>query len=119
MAKRLPRLRCLQPHAGLVAVRELDAGRFECGLNSKTLFACRCAKSVLNLAEQADAETCSRTKPRGLDLSAGDHPVILNAPREVAAILAVWPRNVYRFPAFSLLQQPSRAAETSQRGACA
>jgi hypothetical protein len=51
-------------------------------LNSKTLFVCRRAKSVLNLAEQASAETCSRAEPvarpteklpRGLDLSAGDH----------------------------------------------
>ena len=51
-------------------------------MNPKTLFVCRRAKSVLNLAEQASAETCSRAEPlarpteklpRGLDLSAGDH----------------------------------------------
>jgi len=63
-------------------LRELDACRFEGALNSKTLFICRRAKSVLNLPEQANAETCSRAEPvarpteklpRGLNLSAGDH----------------------------------------------
>src|SRR5829696_7903470 len=59
----LRRLRGLQLYSGLVAWRELDACRFEGALNSKTLFICRRAKSVLNLPEQANAETCSRAEP--------------------------------------------------------
>src|SRR5215203_1648855 len=93
---RLPRLRGLQLHAGLVAVRENDAGGFECVLNSKTLFVCRRAKSVLNLREQGNAETCSRAEPvarpteklpRGLDLSAGDHPFTRPSRRSAARAL--------------------------------
>jgi hypothetical protein len=51
-------------------------------LNSKTLFVCWRAKSVLNLPEHGNAETCSRAEPiarpakqfpRRPDLLAGDH----------------------------------------------